>query len=85
MKKANEEMLAEYDLKDKKGVRGKYHDAFKKGYTVRVYEDDGAFSSEYFASIAPDVHEYFPDSDAINSALRSLIALIPDKNQSLTK
>jgi hypothetical protein len=81
MKKANDEMLDEYDFKGKKGVRGKYHEAFKKGYTVRVYEEDGSFTTEYFAAISPDVREYFPDSDSINKALRSLIALIPNKSQ----
>lgn len=81
MKKANDEMLSEYDFKGKKGVRGKYHEAFKNGYTVRVYDENGTVSTEYFATISPDVREYFPDSDSINKALRSLIALIPNKSQ----
>ncbi|HEX8566147.1 MAG TPA: hypothetical protein VF648_10800 [Pyrinomonadaceae bacterium] len=72
-------MLSEYDFKGKKGVRGKYHEAFKKGYTVRVYDENGTVTAEYFAAISSDVHEYFPDSDSINKALRSLIALIPNK------
>jgi hypothetical protein len=29
------------------------------------------------------VREYFPDSDAVNDALRSLIALIPKKHKAL--
>jgi hypothetical protein len=29
-------MLPEYDLKGKKGVRGKYANSLKKGYSVRV-------------------------------------------------
>lgn len=79
MKKASEEMLPEYDFTGKKGVRGKYYEAYKNGYTIRVHENDGKITTQYFASIAPDVQEYFPDSEAINKALRSLIALIPNK------
>ena len=74
-------MLSEYDFKGKKGVRGKYYEAFKKGYTVLVYNEDGTVTNEYFAAISPDVREYFPDSESINKALRSLIALIPSKSQ----
>lgn len=70
---ANKEMLDEYDFKGKKGVRGKYHEAFKQGYTVRVYNDDGTFAEEYFASIEADVHKYFPNSESVINALRSLI------------
>lgn len=75
MNKVNEEMLEEYDFRGKKGVRGKYHEAFRKGYTVRVYKDDGTFAEQYFASIEADVHQYFPDSAAVNKALRSLLPL----------
>ncbi|MEI2611179.1 MAG: hypothetical protein V9G20_21315 [Candidatus Promineifilaceae bacterium] len=31
--------------------------------------------------LEPDVQEYFPDSEAVNRALRSLIALIPQKRK----
>lgn len=77
MNKANEEMLAEYDFKGKKAVRGKYHEAFKKGYSVRIYKDDGTFSEQYFTRIESDVRKYFPDSETVNDALRGLIKLIP--------
>jgi len=66
-------MLDEYDFKGKKGVRGKYHEAFKKGYTIRICNDDGTFAEEYFASIEADVHKYFPNSESVNNALRTLI------------
>jgi hypothetical protein len=45
----------------------------KQGYTVRIKKDDGSFSEQYFASIEADVHRYFPNSEAVNNALRSLI------------
>jgi hypothetical protein len=30
--------------------------------------------------LEPDVRKYFPDSEAVNQVLRSLIALIPSKS-----
>ncbi|CAN5491885.1 hypothetical protein BH10ACI1_BH10ACI1_33900 [soil metagenome] len=73
MNKDKEEMLDEYDFTGKKGVRGKYHEAFKKGYTVRVIKENGTTDEQYFASIESDIHRYFPDSESVNNALRSLI------------
>jgi hypothetical protein len=35
--------------------------------------------------LAPDVRHYFPDSDAVNAALRGLIALIPAKRRASRK
>ena len=67
-------MLDEYDFTGKKGVRGKYHEAFKKGYTVRVIKENGTADEQYFAAIESDIHRYFPDSDSVNNALRSLIS-----------
>ncbi len=79
------EMLPEYDLKGKKGVRGKYYRDYREGHQVRVRQEDGTVTVKYFTlqegavMIEPDVRKYFPDSETVNSALRSLIALIPDK------
>ena len=67
-------MLDEYDFTGKKGVRGKYHEAFKNGYTVRVIKENGTTDEQYFAAIDSDIHRYFPDSDSVNNALRSLIS-----------
>lgn len=74
MNKANKEMFDEYDFSGRKGVRGKYREAFRNGYTVRVIKEDGTIDEQYFASIEADVHQYFPDSAAVNKALRSLIS-----------
>ena len=63
-----------------KGVRGKYAAALKKnGYTIRVYRSDGGFEEkrvlgESLVSLDPDVQAYFPDSRAVNRALRKLIS-----------
>jgi hypothetical protein len=35
--------------------------------------------------LEPDVREYFPDSEAVNKALRSLIMLIPQKRGTVVK
>ncbi len=78
-----DEMRPEYDFSQ--GVRGKHHRAMQKGYTVTVYQADG---SSVVKDIQPppgavileeDVRAYFPDSDAVNEALRALIRLIPKK------
>mgnify|MGYP001311031915 CR=1 FL=1 len=81
MKKENNAMLAEYDFSGKTGVRGKYAKAYKKGHSVRIYDGDKLVSDEYFAAIDSDIREYFPDSKAINSALRKLISLVPERGR----
>lgn len=56
---ADPEMQPEYDFSD--GVRGKYQDRFKK-MRLKV-------------SIDPDVARRFPDSRAVNEALRTLLRI----------
>jgi hypothetical protein len=75
----NKEMQDEYDFTDKKGIRGKYHKAYKEGHSVRIFDGEKIISDEYFAAIEADVREFFPDSKAINKALRSLMKLTPSK------
>ena len=53
-------LLQEYDFS--KGVRGKYAKRYAEGTNVVV--------------IDPDVAKYFPDHQAVNDSLRSLIAII---------
>ena len=63
-----------------KGVRGKYAAALKKnGYTIRMYRPDGTIKEKQVlgdsvVSLDPDVQAYFPDSRAVNRALRKLIS-----------
>ncbi len=79
------DMLPEYDFTGKRGVRGKYYRAYRQGHTVKIYRADGTVSIQYFTledgavMLEPDVRQYFPNSNAVNTALRSLIALIPAK------
>lgn len=42
------------------GVRGKFAEQFRKGTNVALIE--------------PDLHEHFPDSAAVNKALRELLS-----------
>ena len=73
----NEEMREEYDFSD--GVRGKHYKAYREGYTAYIHKEDGSTSVNYFTQedgaiiLDPDVKSYFPDSESVNKALRSLI------------
>jgi hypothetical protein len=55
--KRGPDMLAEYDFSQ--GVRGKYAKRYAEGTNVVV--------------LSPDVAEFFPDSEAVNAALRALV------------
>lgn len=89
MKKTNKDfkdyddgMLPEYDFTGKKGVRGKYYRARAKGYTVHIHNEDGSVAVKRYGPMIRldgDVAEYFPDEESVNNALRSLIALLPQK------
>lgn len=78
-----DEMLPEYDFTGKQGERGKYYQACQQGHTVRIREEDGSVTVQYFTLeegtviLAPDVRAYFPDSESVNRALRALIAIAP--------
>lgn len=81
------DMLPEYDFSGKKGIQGKYYQAYRQGHTVRVIQEDGSATTQYFTLedgavlLAPDVQRYFPDSESVNQALRGLIQLIPQEPQ----
>jgi hypothetical protein len=82
-----DDILPEYDFTGKKGTRGKYYQAYRKGHTVRIHQPNGMVNVQYFTledgaiMLEPDVRAYFPDSEAVNAALRSLIRLIPTKRR----
>jgi len=57
--KRDPDMLAEYDFSQ--GVRGKYAKRYSEGTNIVV--------------LSPDVAEYFPDSEAVNAALRALVEI----------
>lgn len=74
------EMRGEYDLS--KAERGKFYRPLDKGYTVRVHQSDGTVVVNHYTLaegtvlLAPDVREYFSDSETVNEGLRSLMHLI---------
>ena len=77
----DDDMLPEYDFRG--GVRGKHYKAMREGYTVQINHEDGTIEYHHYqplegtVAIDRDVREYFPDAEAVNNALRGLIALIP--------
>ncbi len=86
--KSTEEIRPEYDFRG--GVRGKHAKAMQSGYIVTIRQDDGTTTVQTVEPrqgtviLEPDVLAYFPDSAAVNHALRTLITLFPDR-QSVTK
>jgi hypothetical protein len=82
-----DDLRPEYDFTGVPGVRGKYSKALRKGYTRVVHQRDGTKEIAYVRPLAgsvvldPDVQTYFPDSEAVNRALRGLIARIPTKRR----
>ena len=84
--KDSDSMLPEYDFKNMSGgARGKYYKAYRKGHTVKIHQEDGSTMIKHFTledgavMIEPDVRKYFPDSEAVNRALRRLIPILSKK------
>ena len=65
----NSEMLREYDFSQ--GIRGKYARRYAKGSNVVVLE--------------ADVAKVFPNSEAVNSSLRSLAQIIRRRKSAVAK
>jgi hypothetical protein len=76
----------EYDFSN--GVRGKHAAALRQGFRIRIHRADGTTVEEDWrlpegaVMLDPEVRAYFPDSAAVNKALRGLIELIPDSTSS---
>jgi len=79
----DDDMRPEYDFSG--GVRGKHYKVLREeGYVIRVYDDDGTVTERRVAGeriviLEPDVYEYFPNSEAVNRTLRTLISLVPER------
>jgi hypothetical protein len=84
---ANSDMRPKYDFRGKNGVRGKYHKPYRQGHTVTIREADGTATVQHFkladgaVMLEPDVRACFPNSEAVNKTLRSIIALVPTKGK----
>jgi hypothetical protein len=78
--KEDNDMRREYDFAD--GVRGKHCETLREGYTVKIHQADGTTIVQQVqleagaVVLEPDVRKYFPDSEAVNRALRCLIPLV---------
>jgi hypothetical protein len=74
----SDELRAEYDFSQ--GVRGKHFRDYRAGHSVRVEKADGTVEEHHFTladgavMLDPDLRDRFPDSEAVNNALRSLAA-----------
>jgi len=83
-------MRPEYDFSGRTGVRGKYYQKLRQGYTITVQRADGTTVVQHVTrpegtvTLDPDVREYFPDAEAVNTALRTLIHLVPRKKTKRT-
>ncbi len=65
-----DELREEYDFTPemlRQGVRGKYAERYAAGTNV--------------VRLDPDVADVFPDSEAVNRALRALAGIIKERNQ----
>ena len=87
-----DDLRPEYDFKSiKGGVRGKYYKSYRAGHTVKIHQADGTTSIQHFrledgaVLLEPQIRKYFPDSAAVNNALRGLIALMPKKSGTTIK
>jgi hypothetical protein len=82
-------MRAEYNFAG--GVRGKHYHAMQNGYTITVHHEDGSVTRQEVQPhkntvvLDPDVLAYFPDSETVNNALRTLIKLVPQKPKRVVK
>ena len=81
-----DDLKEEYDLSQLKNpIWGKYYQRYQEGYSVTIHHKDGTTTVEHFPKqndiiiLDPDVKQYFPNSESVNSTLRSLIKLIPQK------
>jgi len=87
------DMRPEYDFSTLKqvGERGRFHKARREGYTTVVTHPDGTKEITHYRPVPgsvildQDVRVYFPDSDAVNAALRGLMALIPAQRRATRK
>ncbi len=85
----SDEISPEYDFRG--GVRGKHYKAYRRGHTLTIHKTDGTTDVRHFkleegaVMLEPDVQAYFPDSEAVNKALRGLITLLPRKPKTRAK
>ena len=83
--KKDDDMRAEYDFRG--AVRGKFYKPLHQGYEIHIHKSNGTTAVKHVTlkegtvMLAPDVQQYFPDSESVNRALRCLIPLMPKKHR----
>ena len=84
----NDELRPEYDFRG--AIRGRHYKPLHEGYSVEIHQPNGTILTQNYklkegtVMLDPDVRAWFPDSDAVNAALRSLIVLMeqmPEKGK----
>lgn len=80
-----DKMRSHYDFSQ--AEQGKYQHFIGQTSTLRITHSDGSVSVEQIEPpkdaifLEPALRKYFPDSEAVNKALRGLIELIPKKSE----
>jgi hypothetical protein len=70
----------EYDFSQ--AVRGQHYRPLHEGYTIKIHKADGTTEVQQVVfepgtvRLDPDLQEYFPDSQAVNRTLRSLLTMM---------
>lgn len=86
---SDEVMKPEYDFTGAKPGSA-YRPAMQNGYTIREEPTDGTVTithvpPENAIVLEPDVQAYFPDSESVNHALRTIITLFPKPEKKARK
>lgn len=80
MPPAEDALRKEYDFSQ--AVRGKHYRPLHDGYTIKIHKTDGTTEVQQVmfepgtVRLDPDLQEYFPDSQTVNRALRSLMTMM---------
>ena len=83
------EMRAEYDFRG--AQRGTAYRPLHEGYEVQIHRADGTTLVQQFVlqegtvMLEPDVQAFFPDSESVNKALRTLMTLFPTSRKSVSR
>lgn len=76
----NNELRSEYDFSQ--AVRGKHYRPLHEGYTIKIHKADGTTEVQEVifepgtVRLDADIQAYFPDSEAVNQTLRSLLKIM---------
>ena len=79
------EMQSEYDFR---GAGAEAYRPLHEGYEVQIHKADGTTVVQQFVlqegtvMLEPDVQAFFPDSESVNKALRTLMTLFPASRRS---